>query len=146
MTKLLLIAVLLTGSSEAEPATARVYIFTQAPALPSNPVWCDGVKTAQLRPDRFIGLMLAAGRHSFSGNSRSQGITLELTAGGIYYLRLDRVFPYPGGPPTQPPDWYDKLTPAADAGKILNTLEATDPKDVFAPEHVTLDRPHGNGK
>lgn len=146
MSKLLL-AVLVAGSSAAQPA-ARVYIFSQAAALPSNPIWCDGVKTAQLRPDRFFALNLPPGRHSFSGRQPSEQIILELTAGETFYLRLDRVFPYPGGPPNQPDDWYDRLTPAsaADAGRIINTLPAIDPKDVFAPEHVTLDRPQGKRK
>lgn len=144
MHKLLLTGALLAGGAAAEPGTARVYIFAQAPALPSNPLWCDGVRTAQLRPDRFIGLNLSPGRHSFSfsGRRRNDQITIELTAGKTYYLRLDRVFPYAGGPPSQSANWYDQLTrlTAQDAGKILNTLEATQPKDIFAPEHVTLDR------
>lgn len=148
MVKLVLGAVLLAGGAAAEPATARVYIFADAPELPLNPIWCDAVKVAQLRPDRFFGLNLRPGRHSFSGRQPGEQIILDLTAGEIFYLRLERVFPYPGGPPTQPPDWYDTLTPApaAFARLVLGRLSPAEPKDIFAPERVTLDRPQNKEK
>ena len=146
MTKLVLlasVAALVAGSSAAESATARVYIFADAPELPLNPIWCDGVKVAQLRPDRFFGLNLSPGRHSFSGRQPGEKIILELTAGETFYLRLERIFPYPGGPPAQPPDWYDRLTPAPAgfARRVLGRLAPADPRDVFDVEHITLERP-----
>jgi hypothetical protein len=126
---------LLVTAAAAQPATGRVYVYDLTPAVRSNPVWCDGVKTAQLRKNRFFGLNLAAGEHSFSGRHRSEQIILDVEAGKTYYLRLDQIIAYP--------IVYDKLTRqrAEEAGQIVNTLGAIDPRDIFDSQHVTLERP-----
>ena len=137
MTRLLAAALLIGSLSAADKpeATSRVYVYDIVPAVRMNPIFCDGVKTAQIRRNRFFALTLPAGEHSFSGRHREQQITLDLEAGKTYYLRLDQVFSYPGA--------YDKLTRqrAEDAGKVINTLGAIDEKDVFDRARVTLERP-----
>lgn len=141
MTKLLATLAIAT-STLAAAEFSRVYVYDLSPAVGSNPVWVDGAKTAQLRGNRFFGLNLPRGRHSFSGTGSSK-IILEVEPGKTYYLRLDQVFPYPGGPPSQPADWYDRLTPqrAEDAGKVFNQLLPIEDRDIFDREHVTLARP-----
>ena len=137
MTRSLAIAVLLlAGIHAAEaPGSSRVYIYDVTPAVRSNPVWVDGIKTAQLRRNRFFAVNLPPGEHTFSGRHVQQGITIDTAAGRTYYLRLDQVYSYPST--------YDKITRqrAEDAAKIVNTLGAIDDADIFAREHVTLERP-----
>lgn len=119
----------------AEPELSRVYVYDLSPAVRSNPVWVDGTKTAQVRRNRFFGLTLAPGEHSFSGRHFSDEITLDLVAGKTYYLSLDQVISYPSA--------HDKLTRrrAEDAGKIFNQLLPIQDRDIFDRQHVTLERP-----
>ena len=126
----------LTAAAAAEqPESSRVYIYDMSPAVRMNPVFCDGVKVAQIRRNRFFAVNLTPGEHSFSGRRRAEQITLDLAAGKTYYLRLDQVISYPTG--------YEKLTRqrAEDAGPVINTLGAIEQKDIFDAAHVTLVRP-----
>ena len=130
-----MLAAMLAAAAAEPPEMCRVYVYDMSPAVRMNPVWVDGVRTAQLKRNRYFGLNLPAGEHSFSGRRFAEQITLDLVPGKTYYLRLDQVISYPTG--------YEKLTRqrAEDAAPVINTLGAIESKDIFDTAHVTLERP-----
>jgi hypothetical protein len=86
------------------PDKARVYVYRYKQLLgaAAEPrIYCDQVELVRMDNGRYFSILLPPGKHLFRSSNKQSGIEIDVKAGQTYYLRVDMVSGFYGGPHDQ---------------------------------------------